>query len=60
MKKELYMDDAHKIALEAFDLIEKRLKEYEIELPEGEDDKVYVPMATSLENLSNGDYRNMN
>jgi len=55
--KELWMDDVGTIALEVTALIEKRLKEFNIELKEGDDDKFYVPIFQALEDFSNGNYR---
>lgn len=61
VKKELYMEDVSAIALDAFDLIESRLKEFGIDLTADKlDDKIYIPIQNALEQLSNGEYRSMN
>ena len=57
MKKEMYMDDVHSIALEATELIEKRLKEFGIELNDQQEDEIYVPLIDTIEKYSNGNYR---
>ena len=58
--KELWMDDVGDIALEATELIQKRLKEYNIELKDEQEDEFYVPIFNALENYSNGNYRSEN
>jgi hypothetical protein len=58
--KELWMDDIGTIALEATELIQKRLKEYNIELKTPQEDEFYVPIRDALEKYSNGNYRNEN
>lgn len=60
MKKELWMDDVGDIALEATELIQKRLKEYNIILKDKQEDDFYTPIFTALENYSNGNYRSEN
>jgi len=59
-KKEIWMDDINSIALEATELIQKRLKEYEIEIKDEQEDEFYVPVFNALEKYTNGDYRNNN
>jgi hypothetical protein len=58
--KELWMDDIGTIALEATELIQKRLKEYNIELKEMQEDEFYVPIFNALEKYSNCNYRHEN
>jgi hypothetical protein len=53
----LYMEDVTSIALEAFALIEKRLKKFGIEIQEGQDDELYLPMERTIERYGNGEYR---
>jgi len=56
----LYMDDVISIALEAIDLVEKRLKAFGIDIPEDQDDDLYLPLERTIERYSNGMYRNHN
>lgn len=58
--KELYMEDVHSIALEATELVQKRLKEFGIELTDAEEDEIYVPLDNAIEKHSNGDYKGYN
>ena len=58
--KELYMDDIGTIALEVTELIQKRLKEYNIELKDKQEDEFYLPIFNALEKYSNGNYRGEN
>ena len=53
----LYMEDVTSIALEAFELIEKRLKKFGIKIKEGQDDDLYLPIARTIERYGNGEYR---
>lgn len=55
--EDLYMEDIISISLEAFELIERRLKEYGIEIKEGQDDELYIPMEQTIERYGNGEYR---
>jgi len=55
---DMYMEDAHGIALEAMDLIEAKLKEYGIVLTDEQEDGIYVPMSGKLELLGNCNHRN--
>ena len=57
---DFYMEDVHSIALKAMKVIEDGLKEYGIELEEGQDDEIYVPMSVTIEKYSNGNYRHHN
>jgi hypothetical protein len=52
MSKEIAMEDVHSIGLEAMSLVEKRLKEFGIELPVGQDDEIYVPMTDAIEKIA--------
>tara|TARA_R110000824_G_scaffold12226_7_gene53649 strand:- start:60411 stop:60635 length:225 start_codon:yes stop_codon:yes gene_type:complete len=53
---DLYMEDVASIALEAMALIEKRLKEFGVDV-EGYEDDLYVPMERTIEKYSTGEYR---
>ena len=53
----LYMEDVSNISLEAMEVIEKRLKEFNIVLTDKQDDAIYIPLHDMIEKLSNGDYR---
>jgi len=55
--KDFYMDDIGTIANEATELIQKRLKEYNIELKGLQEDEFYVPIFNALEKYSNCNYR---
>jgi len=55
--KDLYMEDVTDIALEAFALIEKRLKKFGIEIQEGQDDDLFLPLEREIERYGNGEYR---
>lgn len=57
---DLYMDDVHSIALEVTELVQKRLKEFNIELNDIQADEFFVPVDNALEKYSNGDYRGHN
>lgn len=56
----LYMEDVVSISLKSFEVIEKELKKYGVVLTPEQEDKIYIPLSESLEELSNGDYRNYN
>jgi len=58
--KEFYMEDVHSIALEATELIQKRLKEFGVELNDQQEDEIYVPLDNTIEKYCNGDYRSYN
>jgi hypothetical protein len=60
MNKQIWMDDVVSIALEATELIQKRLKEHGIEVKDAQEDEFYIPIFNALEKYSNGDYRNNN
>jgi len=53
----LYMEDVNSIALEAFELIERRLKGFGIVLEMNQDDDLYIPIKMTIEKYSNGEYR---
>lgn len=53
----LYMEDVTSIAMEAFALIEKRLKEFDIKIDDTQDDDLYLPMKKTIEKYGNGEYR---
>lgn len=55
-----YMDDVGTVALEATELIQGKLREYGIELKDGEEDDFYNPIFAKLEKLSNGEYKSYN
>ena len=50
--KEIYMEDVRAISLEAMALIEGRLKEFGIELKNGQDDQLYVPLCEKIEEIA--------
>ena len=58
--KQFFMDDVVSIAIEATELIQKRLKEHGIEVKDAQEDEFYIPIFNALEKYSNGDYRNNN
>jgi hypothetical protein len=60
MNKQFFMDDVDSIAIEATELIQKRLKEHEIEIKDAQEDEFYIPIFNALEKYTNGDYRNNN
>lgn len=60
MDKQLWMDDISTIAIEATELIQKRLKEHGIDIKDAQEDEFYVPIFAALEKYSNGDYRHNN
>jgi hypothetical protein len=60
MNKQIWMDDVVSIALEATELIQKRLKEHGIEVKDAQEDEFHIPIFNALEKYSNGDYRNNN
>ena len=59
-KDDFYMEDVHSLALKAFEVIEEGLKEYGIELKDGEDDEIYQPIDRFIEKRCNNDYRHYN
>jgi hypothetical protein len=59
-KDDFYMEDVSSLALKAFAVIEEGLKEYGIELKDGEDDEIYVPMLHAIEKHCNQYYRSYN
>ena len=56
-KDDFWMEDVGEIALEASELIEKRLAVYGIVLTPEQEDKIYENTWGVLENMSNGNYR---
>jgi len=61
MKKEVYMEDVHRIGLDAMILIKDKLRAFGIELTDIQDDEIYVPLCNILEKLTNAsDYRSHN
>jgi len=54
---DLYMEDVTSIALEALELIENRLEAFGIEILEGQDDDLYLPIVRTIERYGNGEYR---
>jgi hypothetical protein len=61
MAKTIYMEDVRSIGLEAMALIEKRLLEFGIELKDGQDDLIYVPMEEAIEKIAGSpDYASHN
>jgi len=59
-KDDFYLEDVHSLALKAFAVIEEGLKEYGIELKEGEDDEVYIPISEFIEKHCDNGYRHHN
>lgn len=59
-QNDFYMEDVHSLALKAFAVIEEGLREYGIELEDGEDDEIYIPIDEFIEKFCVGDYRNHN
>lgn len=58
MSKEIFMDDVNSMGLEALKLIERRLAEFNIRLTDEQEDSIYVPLVTKLEELAGcPDYR---
>lgn len=57
MENELYMEDVHKIGLDAMQVIEDKLKPYGFKLTPAQEDQIFLPMCKVLEDISNGDYR---
>jgi hypothetical protein len=53
----LYMEDVTSMALEAFSFIEERLKKFGIEIQEGQDDDLFLPIERTIERYGNGEYR---
>ena len=61
MAKEIYMEDVRSIGLEAMALIQARLLEFGIELKDGQDDLIYVPMEEAIEKIAGSpDYASHN
>jgi hypothetical protein len=61
MAKEIAMEDVRDISLEVVKLVETKLKEFGIELKDGQDDEIYVPVNNALEKIAGyPDYRSYN
>jgi len=59
--KEIYMEDVRNMSLEAFQVIENKLKEFDIVLTTEQEDSIYLPLTTALEKIANyPDYRSYN
>ena len=59
--QEIYMEDVRSIGLEAMALIQARLLEFGIELKDGQDDLIYVPMEEAIEKIAGSpDYASHN
>lgn len=59
--KEIHMEDIRDINLEAFKLIESRLKEFDINLTPEQEDEIYLPLTSALEKITKyPDYRSYN
>ena len=56
----LWMESVRSLAVEVDDLIEKRLKDFEIKLTEEQEDKIHNRVWEVLEEVSNGYYKNNN
>lgn len=55
--EKFYMEDVHSVALVGIDSVIKELEQMGIELSEDQEDKIYIALDSSLEELSNGNYR---
>jgi len=56
--KEFWMENVRDIACDAMQLIEDKLKEFNIVLTDEEEDDVHNKIWQVLENRSNGEYKN--
>ena len=56
--KELWMEGVRNITVDAMNLIEDRLKEFDIVLTDAEEDDIHNKIWMVLENRSNGEYYN--
>ena len=55
------MEDIHSIGLDAMELIQGKLKEYDIVLTPEQEDEIYVPMCAVMEKIAGcPDYRSHN
>jgi len=58
MKKDIAMEDVNSIAIEAMELIEQELKEYDIVLTSEQCDELYIPIRDIIEKIAKyPDYR---
>ena len=55
--KELWLEEVRSIAVDASNLIEDRLKEFDIVLTDEEEDDIHNKIWTVLGNRSNGEYK---
>lgn len=56
--KEIYQEDVRSIALEALELVQSKLKGYDIILKPEQEDKIYVPLIEAIDSICNyPDYR---
>jgi hypothetical protein len=53
----IYIDEIVTISLEATELIQRRLKKLGVRLTPLQEDEIYIPLSTTLEKYSNGNYR---
>ena len=55
------MENVRDICLEAMNIIEERLKEFNISLTPEQEDAIYIPLSESIEKVAKyPDYRNCN
>ena len=59
-KEEFYMDDMRDIAVDVSELIETKLKEFDIVLTPEQEDAIHNKVWEVLEPLTNSYYRNYN
>jgi len=57
MNKEFWMEDVRSLTVDVNDLIESKLKEFDITLTEEQEDIIHDAVWNTLEKVSNGDYR---
>ena len=55
--KELWMEEVRSITVDAMNLIENRLKEFDIVLTDEEEDDIHNKIWMVLENRINGEYK---
>jgi len=56
--KEFWMENVREITVDTMQLIENRLKEFNIVLTDEEEDDIHNKIWQVLENKSNGEYKN--
>jgi len=56
--KEFWMENVREITVDTMQLIENRLKEFNIVLTNEEEDDIHNKIWQVLENKSNGEYKN--